>query len=169
MLLDFVITSVALAFFAWICAYASRPFFKSRWSRISSQTVAVFLLLICSVISSVLKQDIGDDVEILTDDQFEILIYIIIFIVALKSAAMYLISCYAKSVNKSPSWSFVGILTAPLALVFLVGSLWKDKKVFDDTKVDAEAVERAQKQMDEDPNVIRARKKIEDIRRKMSR
>ena len=119
-LLDLVFTSGALAVVAWICVYTTRPFFESKTSRIISQTAASFLLIISFGLSKEMQSPGGAS----TDD----LITVFLIFIAIKAVAMYLIGCYAKSVGKSPYWSFIGLLNVGLALIFMVSSLWRDPK-----------------------------------------
>ena len=127
-IVDLAITSGILALLAWVCVHTSRPFFGSKLARVISQTGASFLLLISFVISKAMQRPN----EVVTDEMFGV----IIAFFAVKTVAMYLISCYAKSVGKSPYWSFVGLLNFGLALVVMATSLWRDRKAKDLRRID---------------------------------
>lgn len=120
MLLDFVITASLLALIGLVCAYISRPLFTTKNIRITSQSLAVFLLLISFILSKALSE-----APLTADSISEPLLWIAGVYVVFKSVAMYLIACYAKSVNKSPYWCFVAILNVVLAVLVMWSGLWK--------------------------------------------
>ena len=119
-LLSLVVTSGVLALVAWICVHITRPFFASKTSRIISQTAASFLLLISFGLSKAMQSPGSGS----TDE----LVSVFLIFLAIKAVAMYLIGCYAKSVGKSPYWSFIGLLNFGLALIIMASSLWRDPK-----------------------------------------
>ena len=117
-----VVTAIPLAFIALLCVYISRPLFMQRWVRIVSQSVAGLLLMMGYVVSKGMSAD-----KHLTDANTEVILVFVALVFVMKFIAMYLIASYAKSVGKSPYWSFVGLLNFILALVSLIG-LWKSEK-----------------------------------------
>ena len=123
LLLDYALTAVPLAIIAWVCVYITRPFFEKKWTRILSQVVAVILLFVAFILSKGMAED-----ETIRDVDAGILLPLAIGYFAIKSIAIYLIGCYAKSVGKSPYWAFLGVLNFLLAFPLLIFGLWKTKK-----------------------------------------
>jgi hypothetical protein len=121
-------SSGILTLVAWACVYTTRPFFKSKLAKIFSQTIVSVILIISFALSKELNRTNGASNE-------EVLVVFTIFL-SIKSVAMYLIGCYAKSVGKSPYWSFVVLSNSLLALTFIATSLWQNKKVSDTRLVD---------------------------------
>lgn len=125
-LIERAIGAILLSLFAFMSAKFSRPFFKSRASKVISQTLAsIFLFLGFSFSKSLEKSDMINDIDSYTSD----VLVILAVIIALKFSGMYLISCYARSVEKSPYWSFIAILNFAIALSVLILYLWKGKSI----------------------------------------
>ena len=144
MLLDFVLTAIPLAMIAWLCVYISRPFPNIAWIKIATQALASFLLLVAFLISKGVSEDKSS--ASLDDDT---LIMIVSAYFGMKFISMYLISCYAKTVNKSPYWSFVGLLNFSLAIILMIFKLWRSgKKV----KLNRDEVIGGLKAMVDDPS-----------------
>lgn len=128
MIFNLAVEMGVLALVAWACMHASRPFFKSKSTRVVSQTIASLLLLLSFGLSKALQNSNGASTEDLVG-------FIILFL-AIKSAAMYLIGCYAKSVGKSPYWSFIGLLNFGLAIIVMAIGLWRDQASKDQNPID---------------------------------
>ena len=144
---DYILTAIPLAFIAWLCAFISRPYFEKKWTKITSQTVSVLLLIMVYLISKGMSED-----KNLADTNINVLLTFTASFFIMKFVAMYLIACYAKSVNKSPYWSFVGVLNFLLALPLLIFGLWKSEN---------QSVQRAQGNLTHD-EMINGLKKIVD-------
>lgn len=120
---DFVVPAILLAAIAWLCVHISRPVFKQRWTKITSQALATLLLLIASIFTKATTSAGSSNI-----DDTESVVILISVILAIKFISMYLISCYAKSVGKSPYWAFIGVLNFYLALPILIFGLWRPKR-----------------------------------------
>lgn len=131
--LNVVLTAIPSALIAWLCAYISRPVFMQRWTRIASQTLASWLLLMAYTLSKGLSAHRG---AANADESALLTIGATYF--GMKFIAMYCIASYAKSVGKSPYWSFVGVLNFAIAFILLIG-FWKSKAregVLDEIRID---------------------------------
>lgn len=123
-ILDFAITAAVLGVVAWVCVYISRPFFQKKWTKIVSQVAVVLLLfLVFSFTRALNKEDPN-----ITAENAIFLQSFVLANLAMKSVAIYLIGCYAKSVGKSPYWTFVGVLNFLIILPLLIFGLWKAEK-----------------------------------------
>ena len=116
---DVVLTAVPLAAFSLICVYISRPFLKTRLTRVASQTIASLLLLFAYGLSKSMSDEQAASYELI-----EIIKLFAAYFIS-KAIAIYFIACYAKSVGKSPYWGFVGLLNFILAMVFMGAKLWR--------------------------------------------
>ena len=127
-LFDLAVSFGVLSLIALFCVYISRPFFESKVARIVSQAIASLLLLLSFGLSKAMQ-----DSSAASTDEF-----IVVFLVflSIKAVAMYLIGCYAKSVGKSPYWSFIGLTNAGIALCFMAISLWRDPKTINQLPID---------------------------------
>lgn len=121
--MEFVLTTIVLAAIAWLCVKLSRPIFLGRWAKITSQTVATVLLMMVYVLSKGMAQDDSS-----SEAETELILILAVIMLVLKSIAIYLIACYAKSVNKSPYWAFAGVVNFLIALPLLIFGLWRSKK-----------------------------------------
>jgi hypothetical protein len=123
-LIEWAIGAIFLSLFAFMSAKLSRPLFKTRASKVISQTLAsIFLFLGFSFSKSLEKSSMINDFDSYISD----VLVIFAVIISLKFSGMYLISCYARSVEKSPYWSFIALLNFMIALPVLIFSLWKGK------------------------------------------
>lgn len=125
-LLDFLITAIPLALFAWLSVPLSRPFFKKKGGRIASQTAATMLLMLAFITSKALGEEATASEAATTA-----LFIAMAFYFLAKGVAIYLIASYAKSVGKSPYWGFVGVLNFTIALILMIFGLWKSAKPSD--------------------------------------
>lgn len=122
-LLDYVVSTFLLGLAALICVFISRPILQKRWSRIASQTLSVLLMIVAYIFSKGMAESKSSP-----DENISFFLIFIILTFLFKFVAMYLIACYAKSVLKSPYWSFVGILNILIALPLLIFGLWNSGK-----------------------------------------
>lgn len=125
-LLDFLTTAIPLALFAWLSVPLSRPFFKKKGARITSQTIATILLMLAFVTSKAVSGEATASETVSTA-----LFIATAFYFLAKGIAIYLIASYAKSVGKSPYWGFVGVLNFTIALVLMISGLWRSAKPSD--------------------------------------
>ena len=121
-LFDLVFTALPLALVALASVYLSRPLINSTTSRRVSKGTILVLLFLAFMLSKGLKEENGDG------DPSSTAIWLSVVYFLFKSVAIYIISCYARSVGKSPYWGFIGILNFVIVFALLITGLWKTKK-----------------------------------------
>ncbi len=120
---DATITAIPLAIAAMIAVYLSRPFFQKEYAKTASKVATVILLMLAYVLT---KGSAEDDLP--SDADTSVLIAIGAAYFLMKIIAIYLIACYAKSVNRNPYWCFVGVLNFVIAFILLMGGVWRSEK-----------------------------------------
>lgn len=123
-IIDYAISAAILAIIAWACVYITRPFFQTKWPRVISQIAVALLLFVTFILARALSEE-GVNV---TAENAIVLQSFVLANLAMKAIAIYLIGCYAKSVGKSPYWTFVGVLNFLIVLPLLIFGLWKTPK-----------------------------------------
>lgn len=124
LLLEFAFTAIPLALLAWLCVYISRPIIKQKWAKILSQTAVVFLLFVANIISKASQSEVNS-----SDTNIDLLLALFAGYFAAKFIPAYLIACYAKSVSKTPYWSFLILLNFWLVLPLMILTFWRPKKL----------------------------------------
>lgn len=123
-LFNIVVYTMPAAILAWICTYISRPFLRSKWSRVCSQSFSVLLLLVCFGLSKSMDKMPYNGIK---NIDISMIVPFLILVLVMKFLSMYLIASYAKTVEKTPYWSFVAVLSFGLSLPLMAFGLWRKR------------------------------------------